>query len=165
MQSPIGELELLASEWGLVRLGLPDESVERAKGWARRRLSGASVADMIPEDDPVLSLTARQLAGYFDGTQRAFDLPLDLRGTPFQIAAWQAVVGVPWGATRTYREIAVSLGRPDAMRAVGAANGANPLAIVVPCHRLVGADGTLRGYGGGLERKAWLLAHERAIHV
>jgi methylated-DNA-[protein]-cysteine S-methyltransferase len=102
------------------------------------------------------------LDGYFAGACREFTIPLDLRGTPFQIAVWRAVLAVPWGETRTYREIAADIGRPAAIRAVGTANGANPLAIIVPCHRLVGANGTLRGYGGGLERKAWLLAHERA---
>jgi O-6-methylguanine DNA methyltransferase len=159
--SPIGQLELLASDRGLVRVGLPDEDRRRADAWLRRRCGPEGIEDVTPGDDRILACAATQLGEYFARSRRAFDVPLDLRGTPFQVAAWEAICAVPWGQTRTYRDIAASLGMPAATRAVGAANGANPVAIVVPCHRLIGADGTLRGYGGGLERKAWLLAHER----
>ena len=163
VSSPIGELELLASEDGLVRLGLPDADRARADGWLRRRGLTGAVSDIAVGDDPILAETAAQLAGYFDGSRRDFDLPLDLRGTTFQVAVWNVVRAVPWGRTLAYREVAAALGLPAATRAVGAANGANPIAVVVPCHRLVGADGALRGYGGGLERKVWLLAHERGL--
>ena len=101
-----------------------------------------------------------QLADYFAGRQRGFHLPLALRGTSFQRQVWQAVQTVPYGGTVSYATIATAIGKPQAVRAVGAANGANPVAIVVPCHRVVGSDGSLTGYGGGLWRKAWLLEHE-----
>jgi methylated-DNA-[protein]-cysteine S-methyltransferase len=103
-----------------------------------------------------------QLEEYFAGTRRDFDLPLAPRGSGFQLAAWRALRDIPYGATRSYAEQARVIGRPDAVRAVGAANGRNPISIIVPCHRVVGADGSLTGYGGGLDRKRWLLEHERA---
>ena len=103
-----------------------------------------------------------QLLEYFEGKRTAFDLPLDLRGTPFQLEVWRALLAIPYGETRSYAEIARAVGRPAAVRAVGAANGANPIAIVVPCHRVIAADGSLGGYGGGLELKARLLAMERS---
>ncbi len=111
-------------------------------------------------DDPVLREAAAQLAAYFAGRLRVFDLPLAPHGTPFRRAVWAALQGVPWGATASYGEIARRIGRPRAVRAVGAANGANPLPIVIPCHRIVGADGSLTGYAGGLPLKARLLALE-----
>ncbi len=97
---------------------------------------------------------------YLEGKRIEFDLPLDLRGTPFQIAVWSALLEIPYGETRSYQQIANVIGRPRAVRAVGAANGANPVAIVVPCHRVIASDGTLHGYGGGLDLKARLLAME-----
>jgi len=110
---------------------------------------------------PVLDATARQLAEYFAGTRRTFDLPLAPRGTGFQQRVWRALLAVPYGATCSYGDIARAIGRPAASRAVGAANGKNPIAIIVPCHRVIGASGALTGYGGGLPTKKWLLAHER----
>ena len=104
----------------------------------------------------------RELDAYFRGTLRRFAVPLDLRGTPFQRAVWKRLSRVPYGATRTYAELARRAGCPSAVRAVGHANGRNPISIVIPCHRLVGSDGTLHGYGGGLWRKEWLLEWERA---
>ena len=104
----------------------------------------------------------RQLDEYFAGTRTGFDLPLDLHGTPFQLAAWHALAEIPYGETRSYAEQAARLGRPAAVRAVGAANGRNPLSIVLPCHRVIGSDGALRGFGGGLDVKAGLLAFEAA---
>jgi methylated-DNA-[protein]-cysteine S-methyltransferase len=109
----------------------------------------------------VLAAARTQLAEYFDGRRSDFDLPLAPRGTPFQQAVWQALLAVPFGATSTYGAIAAAIRRPKAVRAVGAAVGANPIGIVVPCHRVVGADGSLTGYAGGLDRKARLLALER----
>ena len=109
----------------------------------------------------MLDDAADQLAEYFAGTRRTFDLPLDLRGTAFQLAAWNALAEIPYGETRTYAEQAGRIERPAAVRAVGAANGRNPLSIVLPCHRVVGSDGALRGFAGGLGAKAALLALER----
>jgi methylated-DNA-[protein]-cysteine S-methyltransferase len=111
----------------------------------------------------VLEDAARQLRAYFAGELRRFELPLDLVGTPFQVQAWRALADVPYGATVSYGEQARRLGRPAAARAVGAANGRNPVPIVLPCHRIVGADRALVGFGGGLDRKAWLLAHEARV--
>ncbi|HEY6471144.1 MAG TPA: methylated-DNA--[protein]-cysteine S-methyltransferase [Candidatus Dormibacteraeota bacterium] len=108
-----------------------------------------------------LDQVRRELAEYFAGTRISFDVPLLLEGTPFQVAVWRALVEIPSGTTSTYGEIARRLGRPQAARAVGAANGLNPISIIVPCHRLVGADGSLTGYGWGLDRKRRLLELER----
>ncbi len=140
--SPIGRLRLLASPGGLVRLDFMAVSAA-------------------PPEDPVLIQTITQLEAYFTGKSMHFDIPFDLRGTPFQLAVWNAVCEIPWGSTTTYHEIAARIGRPTAIRAVGAANGANPISIIVPCHRLIGADGSLRGYGGGIEQKKFLLALEK----
>lgn len=120
--------------------------------------------DLPPADagqEGVLLAAARQLDEYFAGTRRSFELPLDLRGTAFQVAAWQALAEIPFGETRTYAEQAARLGRPNAFRAVGAANARNPLSIVLPCHRVIGSDGSLTGFGGGLDAKRALLEHER----
>jgi methylated-DNA-[protein]-cysteine S-methyltransferase len=110
--------------------------------------------------DPVLRETARQLAAYFDRRLRAFDLPLAPQGTTFQRAVWEALLSVPYGTTTSYGEIARRIRRPSAVRAVGAANGANPIPIVIPCHRIIGKSGALTGYGGGLPIKEHLLALE-----
>lgn len=113
-------------------------------------------------DDAVLRLVRDRVAAYFAGEAAGFgDVPLALAGTPWQLAVWRAVRAVPFGTTLAYGDLAARLGRPAAARAVGAANGRNPVSVIVPCHRLVGAGGALTGYAGGLERKAWLIAHER----
>ena len=109
----------------------------------------------------MLDGAAAQLTEYFAGNRTAFDLPLDLVGTQFQTEAWHALAGVPYGTTVSYGEQARRLGRPAAVRAVGAANGRNPVPIVLPCHRIIGADGSLTGFGGGLDTKRWLLDHEQ----
>ena len=103
---------------------------------------------------------AAQLSEYFAGSRRSFDVPLNLQGTEFQLAVWNELLRIPYGDTITYAELARRIGRPAAIRAVGAANGANPIPVIVPCHRVIGSNGTLTGYGGGIERKQWLLAHE-----
>jgi len=113
------------------------------------------------DSHPLLVEAAAQLRAYFRGELREFDLPLEMAGTDFQIRVWNLLVDIPYGETRSYRDVAVALGRPEAVRAVGAANGANPLPIVVPCHRVIGADGKLTGYGGGLRLKRRLLEMER----
>jgi methylated-DNA-[protein]-cysteine S-methyltransferase len=151
--SPVGLLTLVASATGL-----------RAVLWhgddlARAGLAGATLA---PGRNGVLDEAARQLEEYFARVRTSFDLPLDLRGTPFQVAAWEALAAIPYGETRTYAEQAARTGRPNAVRAIGAANGRNPISIVLPCHRVVGSDGALRGFAGGLDVKAALLAFEHA---
>jgi len=148
VQSPVGRLRLVAGDAAL--LGV----------WFAGR-GGPAPAPAAAH--PVLEEARRQLESYFAGRRRAFDLPLEPRGTPFQREVWQALRAIPFGETRSYGELARQLGRPAATRAVGAANGRNPIAIVIPCHRVIGADGSLTGYGGGMERKRWLLEHERGL--
>jgi methylated-DNA-[protein]-cysteine S-methyltransferase len=114
------------------------------------------------EDPAAFASVVRQLDEYFAGARTAFDLPLAPRGTPFQRRVWEELARIPFGATVTYGELAARVGHPGAARAVGAAVARNPISIVVPCHRVVGADGTLTGYAGGVARKAYLLAHEVA---
>jgi methylated-DNA-[protein]-cysteine S-methyltransferase len=157
LQTPFGRLHLFGSARGLLRVALPNEprhaaeaSIERALGRVDWREEAAAHA-----------VALAQLAGYFAGERKPFDVPLDVRGTPFQRLVWEAVAAVPYGQTRTYSEIARAVGRPAAFRAVGAANGANPVPPIVPCHRIVGADGDLTGYGGGLAMKQRLLELER----
>ena len=104
----------------------------------------------------------RQLSEFFARERTRFDFPLDPKGTPFQRAVWNELLNIPFGETRSYLQIAKAIGRPTATRAVGAANGANPIPLIIPCHRVIGSNGKLTGYGGGLERKRWLLAHEGA---
>tara|TARA_R110001592_G_scaffold295594_2_gene565675 strand:+ start:23505 stop:23996 length:492 start_codon:yes stop_codon:yes gene_type:complete len=113
--------------------------------------------------DPVLKSSARQLQEYFAGQRTSFDLPLAPRGTDFQRLVWSALSAIPWGAVRSYADIARAIGRPKAVRAVGAANGRNPLPIVVPCHRVIGSDGSLTGFAGGLDMKRKLLQLEGSL--
>ena len=127
-----------------------------------RRLAGGLGAVSAPGESPFFSALRAQLDEYFTGLRRHFSLPLVLAGTPFQLRVWVALQSIPYGETRTYRALAAQIGSPDAARAVGSANGANPLAILIPCHRLTGADGKLTGYGGGLWRKRRLLEMERS---
>ncbi len=144
--SPVGRLVLVKSAAGLVRLQFDDgEAPDPA--WRR---------------DPVaFREESAQLEAYFAGDRACFDLALAPRGTPFQLRVWRALARIPFGCTATYAEIARAIGSPKASRAVGAANRVNPFAIVVPCHRVIGASGDLTGYAGGLDRKRWLLEHER----
>jgi methylated-DNA-[protein]-cysteine S-methyltransferase len=134
------------------------EASERGIAWVRFALPPSASAPARPA--PLVTEAMRQIEEYFAGRRRDFDLPLDLRGTPFQIEVWEMVRQIPYGETRGYGELARALGRPGAARAVGAANGANPVPILVPCHRVIGAGGALTGYGGGLDRKKFLLELE-----
>ena len=146
--SPIGALRVDARGDAIVAIYLPGRAPASSITPARK--SGA------------LTAAARQLTEYFAGKRRAFDLPLAPDGTPFQQRVWRALLAIPYGQTCSYADIARAIGAPlGASRAVGAANGANPIAIVIPCHRVIGASGKLVGYGGGLPTKAWLLAHEQ----
>jgi methylated-DNA-[protein]-cysteine S-methyltransferase len=155
--SPIGELSVFARGDVVVALDLPGTSVP-ARGYLERRFGAEHLIDA----RDALDLRAR-LDAYFAGDLRALDaIAVDTGGTAFQRAVWAALRRIPPGTTRSYADVAREIGAPGAVRAVGAANGANPVAIVVPCHRVVRTGGALGGYGGGLERKRWLLAHEKA---
>lgn len=148
LNTPVGLLRLVASDRALVAILWEDED--------GARFDGAMPAD----GHPVLDEAERQLNDYFAGRRTAFDLPLEPEGTPFQKKVWTALTRIPFGRTASYRDIAVSIGDPNACRAVGAANGRNPIPIVVPCHRVIGTSGKLTGFAGGLENKSFLLAHE-----
>ena len=154
--SPIGALRLAATSRGLAYLELPHASGRGLAGWCVRHAPDAELEEAWAPH----RATIAQLLEYLDGKRTAFDLPLDLRGTPFQLEVWQALLRIPYGEVRTYAEVAQAIGRPAAVRAVGAANGANPVPLVVPCHRVVATGGKLGGYGGGLPLKARLLALE-----
>ena len=148
LATPIGTLTLVAGEHGLRALLFAGQEPP----------AGAQSAG-----DPLLERARRQLDAYFAGRRRAFELPLELQGSPFQRRAWLALRAIPYGRTRSYGEQARLLGRPAAARAVGAANARNPLPILLPCHRLIGADGSLTGFGGGLAAKQALLEHEARV--
>ena len=150
MNSPIGSLLLTAHERALTGLYFSQGKKARLNAdpeWCR--------------DDDRFEQAKEQLQEYFSGRRRVFDLPLDPPATPFQARVLKALPGIPYGQTRTYKESAETIGSPKAMRAVGNANGNNPLAIFIPCHRVVGSDGSLTGFGGGLDAKRFLLALER----
>ena len=150
LDSPVGALSLVATDRALVAL------VWRTAGHSRVPFD-AAVED---PQHPVLRETARQLMEYFAGARRQFDLPLEFRGTDFQRGVWAALLMIPYGETRSYGQIADQLGNPAAVRAVGAANGRNPISIIAPCHRVIGMSGDLTGFGGGLDAKAFLLSLE-----
>jgi methylated-DNA-[protein]-cysteine S-methyltransferase len=148
-ESPIGRL-LLTSD-GTALTGLYMEPSRKAQS------TDGSTLDVAVAP---LAAAVRQLTEYFAGTRREFDLPLRFQGTVFQTRVWRELTEIPYGQTWSYGELARRIDNPSASRAVGLANGRNPISILVPCHRVIGADGSLTGYGGGLERKRWLLAHE-----
>ena len=152
VDSPVGPLLVAASDAGLHAIVFPENRhpVRVGDDWTRGRHA-------------LIDEARRQLAAYFAGERRDFDLPLAPRGTEFQRAVWQALAAIPYGRTASYAELAARVGRPGAARAVGAANGRNPLPIVLPCHRVIGAGGDLTGFGGGLPTKRYLLALEGAL--
>jgi methylated-DNA-[protein]-cysteine S-methyltransferase len=152
VDSPVGRLTLVASDQGLAAILWENDRPRRV----RLNIQAEDAAH------PVLVETERQLGEYFAGQRKAFALTLDVSGTPFQKKVWSALLSIPFGETRSYGEIARQVGSPDAGRAVGAANGRNPVSIVAPCHRVIGASGKLTGFAGGLEVKARLLALEGA---
>lgn len=148
--SPVGKLKAIASDRGLAAILWENDNPRRVR----------LPADVEAPDHPVLCETERQLTEYFAGRRQSFDLPLDPVGTRFQNDVWHALTEIPFGETRSYAQLAAQLGNPRATRAVGAANGKNPISIVVPCHRVIGSSGKLTGFAGGLEVKARLLALE-----
>ena len=152
IESPVGSLHLAANDDGLCLIEFPQPR--------HRTTSGA---DWREGNHPLIDLTRRQLDEYFKGTRRSFDLPLAPTGTVFQRGVWAELSRIPYGETISYALLARRIGKPSAMRAVGAANGRNPLPIVVPCHRVIGADGSLTGFGGGLPTKQFLLRLEGAL--
>lgn len=149
ISSPVGTLTLVASEKGLCGLYME----EHEKGTLNK--------DSWTEDASRFSETSKQLNEYFSGKRQNFDLRLDMKGTPFQLSAWHALLEIPFGETRSYGEQAASIHHPKAVRAIGLANGKNPISIVVPCHRVIGKNGSLTGYGGGIETKRFLLELEK----
>ena len=149
--SPIGDLLVKGDGEAVTGLYMEGENEPPATGAVRQ------------DDDPALAAARRQLDAYFAGRLTRFDLPLHLHGTDFQRKVWNALLTIPFGRTTSYGALAKALGKPGAMRAVGLANGRNPISIIVPCHRVIGSDGSLTGYGGGIERKRWLLAHEQEV--
>ena len=144
LKSPIGKLTLVADGDALVGVYMENYEVPPAER----------------KPSPVLERAAKQLTEYFAGARESFELKLAPHGTPFQRAVWDALLEIPFGQTVSYAHIARKIGRPAAVRAVGAANGSNPIALIIPCHRVIGSSGALTGYGGGLPRKRWLLGHE-----
>jgi O-6-methylguanine DNA methyltransferase len=157
-EAPIGALRLASTAAGLAYLELPHASGRGLEGWLARCAPDARVIDAFAPN----RIAAAQVIEYLEGKRVDFDLPLDLRGTEFQRAVWAALLEIPYGERRTYADIAQRVSRPQAVRAVGAANGANPVSLIVPCHRVIASDGTLGGYGGGLDLKGKLLAMESA---
>jgi methylated-DNA-[protein]-cysteine S-methyltransferase len=152
LASPVGELKLFANDDALLAVNFPSRHNHT------RGKSDPEAREV--RRHAVLELAAVELTEYFKGRRQVFHTPLHVEGTEFQQAVWLALRDIPFGASRSYSEIARAIGRPKAVRAVGLANGCNPLAIIVPCHRVVGRDGSLTGYGGGLPAKRWLLEHE-----
>jgi methylated-DNA-[protein]-cysteine S-methyltransferase len=152
IRTPIGALRLASNGSALTRVSILDTDA-------------AEESDVPADDDTVLAAAREQLDAYFDTRLTRFDLPLEARGTEFQRRVWESLRVIPFGETISYAELARRIESPKAVRAVGAANGRNPLMIIVPCHRVIGADGSLTGFGGGIERKRWLLDHERRVRV
>ena len=151
MLTPVGQLKLVANETALVAVLWQNENPKRVR-----------LEELLEQHDhPILCEAQQQLAEYFAGTRQQFDLPLDFDGTYFQKQVWQALLQIPYGETRSYKQIAEQLGNPKAVRAVGAANGKNPISIIAPCHRVIGASGKLVGFAGGLENKQILLKLEQ----
>jgi AraC family transcriptional regulator of adaptative response/methylated-DNA-[protein]-cysteine methyltransferase len=160
--TPLGPMLAGATDAGLCLLEYAEGGREEARTRAQiERLAARLSCVAVPEENDVLGLTRRELQAYFDGALRTFSVPVSLLGTDFQRSVWEALRRIPYGATWSYAEQAVAIGRPAAVRAVARANGANLIAIVLPCHRVVGSDGRLTGYGGGLWRKRRLLDLER----
>jgi methylated-DNA-[protein]-cysteine S-methyltransferase len=160
LATPVGVLHLYGVPEGLLAVALPNDPRAEAEARLRRGMAVRGGIQFV-DDEAALADALGQLRAWFAGERRAFDLPLAPRGTPFQLAVWDAVAAIPWGTTCSYADVARRIGKPAAVRAVGAANGANPLPLIIPCHRVIGANGALTGYGGGLPLKQQLLAWER----
>ncbi|GAA5631347.1 methylated-DNA--protein-cysteine methyltransferase [Acinetobacter calcoaceticus] len=152
MDSPVGALKLVAHDQALVAVMWDNENHKRVR-----------LTELVEDrQHPMLHKVKQQLEEYFAGQRQQFDLPLDFQGTAFQQQVWQALLNIPYGETRSYKEIAVQLGNEKAVRAVGAANGKNPISIIAPCHRVIGSSGALVGFAGGLDKKQILLSLEQS---
>jgi len=157
LKTPVGVLRVVASGDSVLSVELPRRRSEPAlERWLRSHIPHSA-------ETPVLRAALAQLREYFSGKRRDFAVPVDPAGTDFQRRVWDAVLAIPFGETTSYGKIAAALGAPQQARAVGAAVGANPIPIIIPCHRVIGADGSLTGYGGGLRMKIWLLRHEGVL--
>ena len=166
--SPIGSIAIHATNTAVSRVEFAGEQVEAIEEQSGERSRSRASSSLQPGAHSLLAEVQRQLDAYFAGGLRSFDLPLALDGTPFQRQVWQQLLSVGYGQTASYQDIADAIDSPKAVRAVGAANGRNPAAIIVPCHRIIGSGGRpprLTGYGGGLWRKQWLLRHEGVLLV
>jgi O-6-methylguanine DNA methyltransferase len=159
VETPMGAFGAVFTARGLACLSFPSDALSGCEAWVRRHAPDAHVI----RDHPALAALSAQLTAYFEGSLHAFTIPLDLRGTPFQREVWQALLSIPYGEVRSYATIAAAIGRPRAVRAVGMANHDNPVPIVVPCHRVIGRNGSLTGYGGGLPLKERLLQREGVL--
>jgi O-6-methylguanine DNA methyltransferase len=157
--SPIGKLTVASSDLGLSYVALPRANGRGLAGWQQRHAPDSTLAKGFEPNREAIG----QILEFLEGKRRDFDLDLDLRGTPFQVAVYRQVASIPFGESRSYADVAEQIGRPRAVRAVGAANGANPIPLVIPCHRVLASNGNLQGYAGGLDLKAKLLAMESAV--
>ena len=153
-KAPFGVLTVIGSDLGIRFVMFNNDA--HPKPLEKLPISDTEIHDSVTD-------AITQLEEFFAGSRHDFELPLDLRGTEFQVAAWKALADIPYGHTASYGQQAASIGRPKAVRAIGGANGRNPVAIVLPCHRIVGADGSLTGFGGGIAVKKWLLDHEQSM--
>ena len=158
IDTPIGKMRIGASDEGIC---LFDFQYRKSIDSIMKRIENLSGKQFAEGDHPHFKLLEQQISEYFVGTRKDFDLPLHLVGTPFQKSVWEGLLKIPYGETRSYKQQSIFLGNEKAIRAVATANGENGIAIIIPCHRVIGTNGTLVGYGGGLQRKKWLLDLER----
>jgi O-6-methylguanine DNA methyltransferase len=157
--TPVGTMRIASSERGVVYLELPRENGRGFRGWMKRHAPKAALVEAFEPNREYIA----QVSQYLDGKRREFDLPIDMRATEFQCEVYDVLCSIEYGELRSYGDVARAVGRPKAVRAVGAANGSNPIALIVPCHRVIASNGQLHGYGGGLELKAHLLAMEQSL--
>lgn len=160
-ESPVGTLYLGAGDKGIVFIEFKNESkFDEQKTKLKKRLKD----EFSERETPLIKELKKQLDGYFSGKRKDFDLPIQMSGTEFQKSVWNQLLTIPHGETRSYKQQAENIGNPKAVRAVANANGDNLISIVIPCHRVIGANGSLTGYGGGLDNKEWLLNHENKFN-
>lgn len=159
IETPIGRLTIACNYEGICKIefGSLENKAPMIQSWAKKQMMPCE----LKKNQEMTRAALIQLQEYFQGKRQTFDVPLSLHGTPFQVKVWKALQAIPFGETRSYRDIARAVGQPKAVRAIGAANNKNPIPIIIPCHRVIGSNGSLVGYGGGLDKKEWLLEFER----